>query len=133
MIKNLTIALFIVLASSVAQADQCAYVSKEYAQKAMNLLNDSIDSETKVVSWCEPCGESKADAKKKTPEAIKSVTVTHTGYEDFYEIHINGKSVDMAYTYVAGINLAKYINTQAGMASEKAGQACDLQGVSDEL
>ena len=122
----------VMLAGSFAQADQCSYVSKEYAQKAMNLLNDSLDSDTKIVSWCEPCGQARP-AKGTEGDAIKTVAVAHTGYQDYYEIQINGKSVDMAYTYIAGLNLAKYINIKAGMASETAGQACDLQGVQDEL
>lgn len=123
----------IALTFNQAHADQCSYVTKEYAQKTMNLLNDSLASETKIVSWCAPCGETKADAKLKTPESIQTVQIAYTGYQDFYEITINGKSVDMAYTYVAGINLATYINTQAGLTTETAGTACNLSGVSPEL
>lgn len=118
---------------SIAQADQCSYVTKDYAQKTMNLLNSSLASDTKIVSWCAPCGETQADAKLKTPDSIQSVQIAYTGYQDYYEISINGKSVDMAYTYVAGINLATYINAKAGLASETAGKACNLNGVSEEL
>lgn len=127
------IASTILMTASLTQANQCAYVTKNYAQKTTDVLGKEIDTTTTVASWCEPCGETKADAKKKIGEKIKSVQITHTGYEDFYEIHINGRSVDMAYTYVAGINLAKYVNAAAGTKDEIPGQACQLQGVSDEL
>ena len=98
----------------------------------MNVLNAHVDSTSKIVKWCALCGE-KRPSKSVEGETIKSVTIAHTGYQNYYEIQINGLSVDMAYTYIAGLNLASYVNANSGMTNETAGTACDLQGVDAEL
>jgi hypothetical protein len=75
---------------SVAHADQCAWVSKDQAYAAQQ----KILNERTYVEYCKPCRETKATAPKvaKTAEIKKRKA-------DYYELVIDGKAVDLAYTY----------------------------------
>lgn len=102
----------LVLASSSAFADQCAYITKDQAAKAVkNLLN----AET-IQTLCEPCGETKATSIKE----VQAIEIKTTGYEDTVQISLDGKAIDLAYTFVNGKNLAN-----------KSG--CEVSGVSESI
>ncbi|MEA5535127.1 hypothetical protein [Crocosphaera sp. XPORK-15E] len=102
------------LISHSAYADQCSYVEKEQALKAVSFL--SLNQQ--IYLFCEPCGE-------KVPRSvtIESVAAGTVGYQDFWQVSINGKGVDLAYTYVPSsleqkpINLAALSGCSAGDVS----------------
>ena len=93
-------ALLFVLATTFALpvfADQCAYVTKQQARKAVIALLNAKEIHT----LCEPCGEKVA---KKV--VLKSIAMAPTGYQGTYEVTLNGEGVDAAYTFVNRSNLA---------------------------
>jgi hypothetical protein len=87
-------AAFFLLVAGAARADQCQLVTKAQATKAEAVLKKS----TEAVSWCKPCSE-KAPGK---PYSIKTIKVgTEKGAPaGLFGLWINGKMVDLAYTYV---------------------------------
>jgi hypothetical protein len=74
-----------------------------------------LDNAKRVQSLCEPCGEIKA-----SDVTVSSIEVKATGYQNTYEVLVNGKGIDLAYTFVNGINL--------GIAL-----SCPAQGVGSSL
>jgi hypothetical protein len=110
-IKTLSISLCITLLWCLsARADQCAYITKEQASKALSRL----DLSQTIYFLCEPCGEI-----KPTLTTIKSLTMETVGYQEYWQVKVNGKGIDLAYTFVeAGIdnkllNLAAIANCNA--------------------
>lgn len=82
-----------------ALADQCAYVGKQQALAAASRL----ELGQTVYQYCQPCGD-------RQPKAlpIKTLSVGTTGYEDYWEVRVNGLGIDLAYTFVdAGIKNQK--------------------------
>jgi len=102
--KKALLITIITLSSVSAFADQCAYISKAHAQKAVKAL---LETE-KVQSLCEPCGETKAQTI-----TVESLGLRKAGYENYSEVVINNKGIDLAYTYVNGMNLAKLVGCTA--------------------
>jgi hypothetical protein len=99
------------LCSASAFADQCAFITKTQAEKAVKAI---IETQS-VQGLCEPCGETKAQNIQ-----VDSVGLRKAGYQDFSEVVINNKGIDLAYTYVNGLNLAKLVG-------------CSAQGVSSSI
>ncbi len=96
--KNLILLSIALLVSTTAFADQCAYITKKQAQVAVSKLALS----NSIIELCEPCGEI-TPVKKE----ITSLGYAHTGYENYFEVKVNGKGIDLAYTYTnLGINMA---------------------------
>lgn len=92
--------------SSAALADQCSYITKEQSIKAIARLNLGQT----IYQYCEPCGD-----KIPTSVSIKELSATTTGYEDYWEVKVNGSNIDLAYTFIdAGINNQK-INLAAAV------------------
>lgn len=83
---TIPIAIAILGVSTPARADQCEVVSQTVAAHAVAALARVPD----IVTFCEPCG----DVAPGAPEHVKNVG----GHADHVEI--NGRSVDLAYTYV---------------------------------
>jgi hypothetical protein len=110
--KKIVMTMALVLSASSAFADQCAYITKDQAAKAVTTLL----SAQSIKTLCEPCGESKAVAVKD----VKEITVRTTSVENLVEITLDGKGIDLAYTYVNGLNLALT-------------SSCPAQGVSPSL
>lgn len=75
---------------STGFADQAAYISEAQAKKAASFL----EKKGAVMHFCAPCGDSEA-----TFEKIETIESVHTGYENYWEVKINGKGVDLAYLY----------------------------------
>ena len=90
-------ALVLLSVAAPVFADQCAYVTKQQAKKAVIALLNAKE----IHELCEPCGET--TAKKVT---LKSISMAPTGYEGTYEVSVNGKGIDAAYTFVNRSNLA---------------------------
>ena len=83
---------------SVAHADQCMYVDKATAERAFSILERA----NVVHGLCQPCGEVEA---VKMP--FTSVTVKKVGNDkSYWGVFIDDQNIDLAYTYVDGVNLA---------------------------
>jgi hypothetical protein len=80
-------------------ADQCAYITKEQAKRALRI---AVEAE-KVELFCEPCGET---VPTLVP-VVSSIGIRDVNYKGFWELQVNGKGVDLAYTFVDGLNLSK--------------------------
>lgn len=91
-----------------AFADQCQLISKSEAKKALNLV---VGSE-KVELLCELCGE---EAPKSV--SVQSIGIEKSGFGETWELKVNGKSADLAYTYVNGHNLAQIVGCEVFGAS----------------
>ena len=74
-----------------ALADQCAYISKQEAIKAISRLslNDTI------YHLCEPCGEKVA--KKALIYSLAAGTVH---YKNHWQVRVNEKEIDLAYVFI---------------------------------
>lgn len=103
--KKIVMTMALVLSASSAFADQCAYITKDQAAKAVSTLLNAQS----IKSLCEPCGETKATAIND----VKSIEIKATGVDNTVEISLDGKSIDLAYTYVNGSNLALTSNCPA--------------------
>ena len=104
--KKTILALTLILAGNVAMADQCAVVTKKQATKAIQLIKMA----TTVQALCEPCGESEA----KTLKPYSADLQTFGGLESKqFVVNVDGKIIDLAYTYVNGLNLAAIVGCEA--------------------
>lgn len=74
-----------------AAADQAAYITRDQAERAAARIE--VDSE--IRHFAPPAGDTRWRA-----ERVQQKTVAHTGFENFYELRINGAGVDLAYVYV---------------------------------
>lgn len=100
--KTIVIILFFALVSNFSFADQLAYISKEDAMAAAELIKKTGT----VYSYC-GCCEDFADPKAKPTKPVKlkvdQIIVRATGYEDYYEVYVvvKGKEIalDLAYTW----------------------------------
>lgn len=75
-----------------AHADQKAYISKVNAFRASKIIQAKGDL---IRFYCAPCGDEYWEEV-----SIDSVKVRDTGYENYWEVAINGAAIDLAYTYV---------------------------------
>lgn len=86
-----------ILTVQIASADQCAYLDKQTATAAAQSILKGQD----IKFLCEPCGETVASKVD-----LKTLSINKVNIENFWEISINGKNIDLAYTFVDGKNLA---------------------------
>lgn len=115
------ISLFIfTLLSNVAFADQCGLITKAQAEAAVRLLLNA----KKIEQLCEPCGET----KPKTLHINENLGMSENKY--FYDsvhskfmwvVTVNRQSIDLAYTYVDGVNLARLVGCKATGVSTTIG------------
>ena len=115
--------LFLLVSSSIllfslpVLADQCSYITKNQASISLSKL----DLGQTIYLFCEPCGE-----KFPRPTTIESLGITTVGYRDFWQVQVNNKGIDLAYTFVeSGID--NYLFNLAGLAG------CPAQDVSPVL
>lgn len=96
-----------------AMADQCQAISGAEAERAALLLQKNAV----VTDYCEPCNEGgKKEGKISVVNKVKLETIV-LGKQVYTEVKVNGKSVDLAYTFVQvapnrSVNVAKAINCQ---------------------
>jgi len=106
--KLLTIAILSLFFGN-AFADQCHYVNKKQAQAALK-----IALETKTIqTLCEPCGENIAQSL-----SIKSIGIADVDFQGYWELQVNGQGLDLAYTYVNGMNLATLVSCSTTSVSK---------------
>lgn len=102
--KKFILASLICFIGTSAMADQCGYVKKSQAEKAVRML---LEADT-VQSLCEPCGQKRSTTIKVDSLGLQKID------NQLSEVVINGKGIDLAYIYMNGLNLAKLVgcNTQ---------------------
>ncbi len=88
--KKFAIIFLILTFALTAFADQAAYIRKNDTLHTIALLKH----EKQIRHFCKPCGD-----KTYRVEDIKTVESSFTNYENFWEVKINGKGVDLAYLY----------------------------------
>ena len=120
--KYLARIFFVVLAKFLlvctsAWADQCAYISKELAIAAVSRLNLEDD----IYLYCEPCED-------KLPEPIKvtSLVAKTTEYKNYWEIAVNNKGIDLAYTFIKIDSDDQWLNLAIAVG-------CPVKGISPIL
>jgi hypothetical protein len=86
--------LLVAAIGTSAHADQCQVVNKDQSTWAQK----HIKASGKIISWCEGC----ADKTKSAPTVATNVKTTpfKGGSAGDVEISVNGKAIDLAYTYV---------------------------------
>lgn len=91
MLKKITAVLVLSLMLSLsAFADQAAYVTKAQAEKAAAFLKE----QKQIRHYCAPC-----DDKGDKTEDVTDVSAAPAGYQDFWEVKVNGEGIDLAYVY----------------------------------
>lgn len=88
--KNFIALILILMFALTAFADQAAYITKDQAERAVALLKDK----GQIKNHCAPC-----DDKSITTQDIETIEAAPTGYEDYWEVKVNGEGIDLAYVY----------------------------------
>jgi hypothetical protein len=86
LLSMLAISLFAIDIS----ADQAAYITRAEADKAAAFLKDK----KQIRHSCAPC-----DDKGDRVEDIAAVKAVKVDYQNYWEVQINGKGIDLAYVY----------------------------------
>ena len=99
--KKLFAALFILLATTVAQADQLEWITKAQAEQAVKYL----ESQSELILWCACC----------TDDVASKIALTKVYYEKvaeadgYYQVFVEGtdefgnevsRGIDLAYVHV---------------------------------
>lgn len=103
--------LMLIFSAAATFADQAAYVTKAEAEKALALLK----TQSQIKHFCAPC-----DDKEVKTEDIQTVEAAPTGYQETWEIKINGEGVDLAYIYFKN-NKDKWKNVAEELDIEVSG------------
>lgn len=80
----------LILVAPVALADQAQAIPPNYALHAKALLA----SAAVIKKFCAPCGD-----KRAVSIPVRNVMVVDSGISGFSSVEVNGKDVDLAYTY----------------------------------
>ena len=103
-----------------AWADQCAYISKKLAIAAVSQLSLEDD----IYLYCEPCED-----KSPKPVKITSLAAKTTGYKNYWQVEVNQKGIDLAYTFIeidANNDNNQWLNLAIAVG-------CPVEGVSPVL
>jgi hypothetical protein len=96
--SKFVVSLIALLSFSFVHAEQCTDLSRGQAEKAMELLADS--SLKRIQYFCELCGDS-------TPKDLVYVNTSIIHFNNgAWGIRLNEQTLDSAYIYIAGKNLA---------------------------
>lgn len=98
----------LVLAALNVHADQCQLIQTDQMARAL----DHIKPNSTYIEFCEPCGDK--DFFRRKAQVVKSLAVNteKVGNDTYWALKLNGKEVDLAYTFVrkrdgSFINLSK--------------------------
>jgi len=89
---SLIASTLLALAASTASADQCAWVDQDQALSAQKLIGKGAD----VIEFCEQC----RGGVRKTLPPVQKTEVKKTSDQALFELIIDGKPYDLAYTFV---------------------------------
>jgi hypothetical protein len=101
--------------ASLAQADQCAYVSIGEAEKARKIL----ESVSEMIEYCELCTGDKPKAVRIQDVEVRRVD--GADYAKFRELYVNGAPIDLAYVFVPDgdkTNQYRNLSKMAGCKSD---------------
>lgn len=104
------ILMSVALFSINAMADQCQAIKYDEAQRAALL----IQKNSTLTDYCEPCMEgSKKEGNSYSVKSVKVKAVTLLN-DTYFEVVVNGKSIDLAYTFIQvapnrSVNVAKAV------------------------
>lgn len=91
MLKKIAVVLVLALMLPlVALADQAAYITEADARKAVALLKNY----KQIKHYCAPCED-----KTIETEDINDLTAAPAGYQNYWEVKVNNKGIDLAYVY----------------------------------
>jgi hypothetical protein len=82
--------IFTLALTMTAFADQAAYITEKQAKKAAKFLK----KKGKIKHFCAPCNDESVRF-----EEIETIEAVATGYQNFWEVKVNGKGIDLAYVY----------------------------------
>lgn len=103
--RNILVGLSVLCASHAVYADQCQALDADMAGAAIKLLKD-----VPVLGYCEPCND---PAPNNVPSVKAASVKRHASIvKGMEEIAVDGKDVDLAYTYV---QTGKYTWTNVGL------------------
>lgn len=91
--KLITLVFILVLTfsfSTAVFADQAAYITEKEAKKAAEFLKKKGE----IRHHCQPCND-----KSVRFEKINTIEAVHTGYQNYWQVKVNGKGIDLAYVY----------------------------------
>jgi len=107
--KRVIIAIFFAFVANFSFADQLAYISKEEAMLAAEIIQDA----RVVYNYCGCC-----DGSKPVKLKVDKIVVRYTGYESFYEVIIISKgkeyALDLAYAWIKKEKEYKTVGEVAG-------------------
>lgn len=108
--KKIVLTTMATLMSVAAMADQCALISsKTQMTTAATILRNAAESKLSVKEFCEPCGDKKAKSVRIASVQVRAEDLSKYNMGTLYKAKVNGKEIDLAYTYVNGINLAAMV------------------------
>lgn len=110
------IAAVCLFAALPAQADQCAWITKNQAMEAQRILKKGMI----VVEYCEPCG----NTRPGPPEVVDTVDVV-VQEGNHFSVLVNQHEVDLAYLYLQQEN--------GVFANVARLTGCDAVGVSNSF
>jgi hypothetical protein len=96
LLSTLAIAVGLLVPAISVRADQCMLIPKQQALLAMTRLEPG---ET-IYSLCELCGE-----KQPQPIVIKTIELVNDPGTKLWQVKINDRGIDLAYTYVRSNDL----------------------------
>ena len=106
----------ILLLATSAFADQCAWNKESHAAAGLEHLPPGAE----YVSFCEPCDDAAPVVARVGRSAVTNVS------GDYWEVSVDGKGIDLAYTFVKAspsdawyTNLAKLVGCPASGVSRK--------------
>ncbi|MEZ5426279.1 MAG: hypothetical protein R2747_08445 [Pyrinomonadaceae bacterium] len=88
--KKIFVIVLIMIFALTALADQAAYITEKQAKEAVELLKDKGE----IKHYCAPCED-----KSIRLEAIEAIEAAPAGYENYWEVKVNGDGIDLAYVY----------------------------------
>lgn len=88
--SSLILVILLFSFSIVALADQAAYITKAQARRAVTLLG----KQNEILHYCQPCAD-----KTRRNETIEKIEMSKTEDGKYWEVKVNGKSVDLAYIF----------------------------------
>lgn len=106
---RVTIFMLIALSTNVAFAAQCKFISNDQAQRAEEFIkgNSKIANISVVDYYCESCLD-----KYPKPIVLDEIKIVRNIIGERAVLMINNKSIDLAYIYVNGANLAHEISCE---------------------
>jgi hypothetical protein len=110
--KKAAIIMTLILSASSAFADQCLVVTKGQAEQAVAIIKTAKTMQ----NFCELCG----DLAAQDFGPYETLEIKENASQNTAEVVVDDQAIDLAYTYVDGLNLANLVG-------------CSAMGVSDSI